>query len=134
MIRNGGRIAVDAVLRLELTLEVGRPDLVRRVGLEAGRARMSPLPSAATLAELAVSIENGVDRAASGKVVVRMSSLEKIQELLRSSSVLLAKGKNLLLDLLGRLVRMPSGSSRSIFDRLQPLRTDPLDPLVSGRP
>ena len=77
------------------------------------------------------SIQDLTDRTASRKTPTRVSSLQDLAKLGRSPTGPLAKDQDRALDGFGRSVRMPIGSPGAVFDGLQTLRLDPVDPLVA---
>ena len=79
MIGDRQRVAVLAIAGLELSLEVGGPDLIRRGPSARGRAGMRPVRPAPVLAQQAVAIEQRVHRAARRPARGRMPRAEDLQ-------------------------------------------------------
>ena len=62
MIGNGERVAVAAVAELELTFEVGTPQIIRRNATGEGRAG-GAMPRAAETFDQAVAVQDRMDSA-----------------------------------------------------------------------
>jgi hypothetical protein len=83
---------------------------------------------------MAVSIQDLVHRTPGWKAPARMSFLEDFTQLGGSPAVLLSKHQDLAFNVLRCSVRMAVGSPGTVFDRLQALGLDAVDPLVAGGP
>jgi hypothetical protein len=63
-----------------------------------------------------------------------MLSLDDLPKLGCTPTILLAKREDLALDTFRRSIRVTKGRTRPIFDGLQALIFNPVDPFVSGGP
>jgi hypothetical protein len=134
MIRDRERVAVSAIPRLELPLEVRWPHLVRADRFERSRSRVCPLLPPPALAEQSVALEDVVHRTARRPRDRGRAPSKHLQELLRSPSVLRAGRKDRLLNLGRCPMRTPVRRTASLGHPRGAGLTKAAYPLVSGWP
>ncbi len=105
VVRHREWIAGLRVRRLELALEVHRPNLVRSVGLERDRTRVFPPSAPPLLVQFSVALEDCGNRAPGRELDPRVSLLQGLEQLLRAPAVLLPEPDDPPLDRGGRAVR-----------------------------
>lgn len=86
MIRHRQGIAILPVAGLELAFEIGRPDLVRVIRLQRGRARMRPLPSAPILPQQVVPVGRATPYRSQSSVIDQWPLLKSRTNCNRSSA------------------------------------------------
>jgi len=121
-VQDGQRIAKSTAAQPELSLEVGRPNAVRLIGVSPGRLPCTgEPPSTTTWLREAFALHNRTDRTACWPARVRLRSIEPRTELARSPRrMLLSKRDDLGHDLRGRLCSLAAWSSRAIDQAAQP--------------
>ena len=127
------REAIAAVARLELALEVRRPDLVRTFGLEGRSTRMTPPMTTSPPPQESMAPENLVDRAPRGPVEPRVTLRQHPEQLLRSPAVLPTRFEDQLLGARGRAVRTAPRPSAELEQARFSFVVEAPCPFVAGR-
>jgi hypothetical protein len=130
---NGQRIAVSAIERLELALEVSAPDLVGRVNRGVRLAGMPDRPSTAFMGDQAMAIENVVDRRPMRPGPVRIALASDRKQLLAAPGRVMSTR---IQDCLDNVIRRLSGAcARAPADLLKawrPQREVAVNPFVGS--
>ena len=133
MVGDGQGVAVLPVAELELALEIGAPEVVRREARRQRGAGGAPSGPARNPDE-AVAVKDGMDRALGGDThVARQAPDEKLAELARAPMGLLAlEGDDQALDLGRQLVGVAHRPARAVAQGLEAMLLVAIEDLVAG--
>src|SRR5579862_7305369 len=135
MVGHGQRVAVPAVAELELALEVGTPEVVRRDPCGERRARRAMARPTDQL-DQAVPVQHGVDGALGRDADVAIQTPnEQLADLAGSPMGLVAlEADDQALDLLRQLVGVSHRPPRAVAQGLEPVLLVAVEDLVPGLP
>src|SRR5512145_1377861 len=130
---DGQRITVEPIAGLEMTLEVGAPQVIGGEDLAGGLARMANGASIALLRDHAVAAENVAHGAAPRQPPARVALLEHREQLLGApTGMVLAQLEDRLHDVWCGVPGVILGAARTLFETFGPLVEVTIDKLVAG--